>query len=95
MKIGKLKEILNDVDDDLEIYTSPLFEIDVLDDDLSNPSKPMVPNPLKRYELVEVAQTGSVGPKGVYDLCLILCYDDSVNFGTESRDSSETEEFIN
>jgi len=94
MKVRELKEILNATNfhDELEIYASPLIEID--DAETSNVGKRLVPELFERYRILKVMQF-SPHIESAPDSAMIIGYDDSVNCAAQKSNEYESEEFVN
>jgi hypothetical protein len=96
MKVRELKEILNATTehDDLEIYASPLIEIDNSETDNGTAAKRLVPELFERYPILKVMQF-SPHVESAPDSAMIIGYDDSVNCAAEKSNEDESEEFVN
>ena len=94
MKVKELKKILNGTTehDELEIYASPLIEIDDSGTNNGNPAKRLVPELFERYRILKVMQF-SPRTESAPDSAMIIGYDDSVNCADKTED--EDEKFVN
>ena len=94
MKVKELKNILNETSDydELEIYVSPLTEMDDSGANNGNPAKRLVPELFERYRILKVMQF-SPRLESAPDSAMIIGYDDSVNCADTTED--ENEKFVN
>ena len=96
MKVRELKEILNATaeHDELDIYVSPLTEIEDPESTGSNPAKRLVPELFERYRILKIMQF-SPHLEGAPEAAMIFGYDDSVNCIETELSQEESEEFVN
>ena len=95
MKVKELKEILGKMDDDCEIYVSPLIEVATLTKDGLSKDMTLTPSPYDYYAMREVAHVGLAQKGGSFSHCLMMCYEQSGNLGEISDGENEPHEFIN
>ncbi len=100
MKIKELKEILNESNemDELEIYVSPMVEIDQLNSSETMPAKTRrTASIFERYPMTGIQRIGIGGEiEGKrFNLSMVIGFDPSINLGAKRPEKLETNEFVN
>jgi hypothetical protein len=98
MKVKELIEKLQKVDGEKDVFVSPIVEMRLFGDNVAENTTALTPNPAELYPIAMVREAGSVGAGGVYNLHLVLGFDDSINHGIElisPPEAEEGDEFVN
>lgn len=95
MKISKLREIIENLDDDMEIFVAPMIELKLMNPKDDQPQTELSPSPYERYRLTTAVHSGEYGEGGALDISLLLGYDDTRRYvlGEKRRKAKIVEEF--
>ena len=96
MKAKELKRIVSKMEDDWEIFVSPLILLRHLGDGDAEDELRPAPNPNERYKVISASQAGNYGENGLYNLHVVLAYDAAQVFTLEDDGTDNVSgEFVN